>query len=102
MDAVRRRLADLTADEAYLEVAAHLVLNGQPRRCQLTILVLWSAAEHGRCAALFGRVIDMDDSCERLERYDRAAGHLRTASSCCPSPWGGTTCFASRRSSWAL
>lgn len=67
---------DLTADEAYLEVAAHLVLNGQPRRCQLTILVLWSAAEHGRCAALFGRVIDIDDSCERLERYDRAAGHL--------------------------
>jgi len=76
VDAVRRRLADLTADEAYLEVAAHLVLNGQPRRCQLTILVLWSAAEHGRCAALFGRVIDIDDSCERLERYDRAAGHL--------------------------
>lgn len=69
VDAVRRRLADLTADEAYLEVAAHLVLNGQPRRCQLTILVLWSAA-------LFGRVIDIDDSCERLERYDRAAGHL--------------------------
>lgn len=34
------------------------------------------AAEHGRCAALFGRVIDIDDSCERLERYDRAAGHL--------------------------
>ena len=76
VDAVRRRLADLTADEAYLEVAAHLVLNGQPRRCQLTILALWSAAEHGRCAALFGRVIDIDDSCERLERYDRAAGHL--------------------------
>lgn len=39
-------------------------------------LALWSAAEHGRCAALFGRVIDIDDSCERLERYDRAAGHL--------------------------
>ena len=76
VDTVRRRLADLTVDEAYLEVAAHLVLNGRPRRCQLAILVLWSAAEHGRCAALFGRVIDIDDNCERLERYDRAAGHL--------------------------
>ena len=52
------------------------MLNGRPRRCQLAILVLWSAAEHGRCAALFGRVIDIDDNCERLERYARAAGHL--------------------------
>ena len=76
VDAVRRRLADLSMEEAYLEMAAQLVLNGQPRRCQLAILVLRSAAEHGRCSALFGRVIDMDDNCERLERYDRAVGHL--------------------------
>lgn len=76
VDAVRRRLADLSMEEAYLEMAAQLVLNGQPRRCQLAILVLRSAAGHGRCSALFGRVIDMDDNCERLERYDRAVGHL--------------------------
>ena len=76
VDAVRRRLADLSMEEAYLEMAAQLVLNGQPRRCHLAILVLRSAAEHGRCSALFGRVIDMDDNCERLERYDRAVGHL--------------------------
>ena len=76
VDAVRRRLADLSMEEAYLEMAAQLVLNGQPRRCQLAILVLRSAAKHGRCSALFGRVIDMDDNCERLERYDRAVGHL--------------------------
>lgn len=44
----------------------------------------------------------MDDNCERLERYDRAVGHLADRQLLLPVTRGGTTCFASRRSSWAL
>lgn len=50
VDAVRRRLADLSMEEAYLEMAAQLVLNGQPRRCQLAI---FGAAVRRRARPLF-------------------------------------------------
>ena len=70
---VRRQMSRLDSDESYMEVVANIVLNGQPRRCQLAILVLWSAAERGRCSTLLGRVIDIDEPYGRLEQYDRAA-----------------------------
>lgn len=71
---IRRQVEQLDSDHTYTEVVADIVLDGRPHRCQLCILVTWSAPEQGRYSSLLGRIVDIDDSCRRLEQLDNAAG----------------------------
>lgn len=72
---IRSQLSQLDSDHVYTEVVAAVTLNGKRCRCQLCILVTWSAREQGQCSSLLGRIIDIDDSFRRLETLDKAAGH---------------------------
>ena len=78
---MRDRLLRAAPDEAYPEFDATLTLNGQPRRCRITMQIMWSPDEPGRFSSLFGRVQDIDERCQRLEDYrkDPAAPALHPA-----------------------
>lgn len=56
-----------TPDDTYFEKEARLILNGEPRWCQLAALAVWSVSEPGCISSLLGRVVDIDDRRRALE-----------------------------------
>ena len=67
---LKKQIEELTTEEAYTEIMTEIELDGKKTLCRMAILVLWSAAEHGRCSTLLGKVIDIDEGYERLEDFD--------------------------------
>lgn len=78
VEQLQERLEKLSTDESYLELTVKLAINGKPCRCQLAILVLWSATEQGRCSTLLGKAVNIDEGYERLEKYDKSLGEEAT------------------------
>ena len=69
--AIRCQLQEMTPDELYAEVPARLLLNGELRRCRLSLLIAWTATDPIRCCGLFGKVTDVDTRYTRMEELGK-------------------------------
>ena len=58
--------ANQKPEETRLDLTTKLRLRGRLRRCQLSVQITWSARKQRRCAALLGKVTDIEDRSQCL------------------------------------
>lgn len=77
-DGLKRQLEGLTLEETRLDLTTKLRLRGRLRRCQLSVQITWSARKQRRCAALLGKVTDIEDRSQCIEQLRAEIQHAET------------------------
>lgn len=73
-----RQLEGLTLEETRLDLTTKLRLRGRLRRCQLSVQITWSARKQKRCAALLGKVTDIENRSQCIEQLQAEIQHAET------------------------
>lgn len=77
-EGLKRQLEGLTLEETRLDLTTKLRLRGRLRRCQLSVQITWSARKQRRCAALLGKVTDIEDRSQCIEQLRAEIQHAET------------------------
>lgn len=77
-EGLKRQLEGLTLEETRLDLTTKLRLRGRLRRCQLSVQITWSAQKQRRCAALLGKVTDIEDRSQCIEQLRAEIQHAET------------------------
>ena len=77
-EGLKRQLEGLTLEETRLDLTTKLRLRGRLRRCQLSVQITWSARKQRRCAALLGKVSDIEDRSQCIEQLRAEIQHAET------------------------
>lgn len=72
------RQEGLTLEETRLDLTTKLRLRGRLRRCQLSVQITWSARKQKRCAALLGKVTDIENRSQCIEQLQAEIQHAET------------------------
>ena len=75
---LERQLEGLTLEETRLDLTTKLRLRGRLRRCQLSVQITWSARKQKRCAALLGKVTDIENRSQCIEQLQAEIQHAET------------------------
>lgn len=77
-EGLKRQLEGLTLEETRLDLTTKLRLRGRLRRCQLSVQITWSARKQRHCAALLGKVTDIEDRSQCIEQLRAEIQHAET------------------------
>lgn len=77
-EGLKRQLEGLTLEETRLDLTTKLRLRGRLRRCQLSVQITWSARKQRRCAALLGKVTDIENRSQCIEQLQAEIQHAET------------------------
>lgn len=77
-EGLKRQLEDLTLEETRLDLTTKLRLRGRLRRCQLSVQITWSARKQRHCAALLGKVTDIENRSQCIEQLQAEVQHAET------------------------
>ena len=77
-EGLERQLEGLTLEETRLDLTTKLRLRGRLRRCQLSVQITWSARKQRRCAALLGKVTDIENRSQCIEQLQAEIQHAET------------------------
>lgn len=77
-EGLERQLEGLTLEETRLDLTTKLRLRGRLRRCQLSVQITWSARKQKRCAALLGKVTDIENRSQCIEQLQAEIQHAET------------------------
>ena len=77
-EGLKRQLEGLTLEETRLDLTTKLRLRGRLRRCQLSVQITWSARKQKRCAALLGKVTNIENRSQCIEQLRAEIQHAET------------------------
>lgn len=77
-EGLKRQLEGLTLEETRLHLTTKLRLRGRLRRCQLSVQITWSARKQKRCAALLGKVTNIENRSQCIEQLRAEIQHAET------------------------